>query len=133
MSFQKFQDWETVGWNKTGEKSKNESKSSYLNNQMRKNNTVSQNKNVSNKSQIDTVSNIRNIEKEEETFKHEKVSLSMSKKIAQARCEKKLSQKDLANALYLPFKIIQDYEAGKAIPNPFVLNKIEKILGRVRD
>jgi putative transcription factor len=133
MSFQKFQDWETVGWNKSGEKNKNESKTAYLNNQMRKNNTVSQNKVVSNKSQIDVVSNVRKIEKEEETFKHEKVSLSMSKKIAQARCEKKLSQKELAQTLNLPFKIIQEYEAGKAIPNPVVLNKIEKILGRVRN
>ena len=44
-----------------------------------------------------------------------------------------MTQKELANALYLPFKIIQDYEAGKAIPNPLVLNKIERILGRVRD
>ena len=68
MSFQKFQDWETVGWNKSGEKNKNESKTAYLNNQMRKNNTVSQNKVVSNKSQIDAVSNVRKIEKEEETF-----------------------------------------------------------------
>jgi putative transcription factor len=58
----------------------------------------------------------------------------MSKRIAQARCEKKMTQKDLANALSLPFKIIQDYEAGKAIPNHVVLNKIEKALGvRVRD
>jgi putative transcription factor len=90
-------------------------------------------KNVTNKSQFEGVSNIRKVEKEEETFKHPTVTLSTAKKIAQARCEKKMSQKDLANALYLPFKIIQDYEAGKAIPNAFVLNKIEKILGRVRD
>ena len=133
MSFQKFQDWETVGWNKSGEKNKNESKTEYLNNQMRKNNTVSKNKVVSNKSQIDGVSNIRKIEKEEDTFKHEKVYLSVAKKIAKARCEKKMTQKELANTLNLPFKIIQDYECGKAIPNPVVLNKIEKILGRVRD
>ena len=133
MSFQKFQDWETVGWNKSGEKNKNESKTEYLNNQMRKNNTVSKNKVVSNKSQIDGVSNIRKIEKEEDTFKHEKVSLSVAKKIAKARCEKKMTQKELANTLNLPFKIIQDYEGGKAIPNPVDLNKIEKILGRVRD
>ena len=45
-----------------------------------------------------------------------------------------MSQKDLANTIYLPYKIIQDYESGKAIPNPLVLNKIEKALGvRVRD
>lgn len=129
-----FQDWEPVSWNKTGERSKGESKSAYINNQMRKNNTTTTNKVVSNKSQINVVSNLKKVEKEEDTFKHATVSLSMSKRIAQARCEKKMTQKDLANALSLPFKIIQDYEAGKAIPNHIVLNKIEKALGvRVRD
>lgn len=129
-----FQDWKPVGWNKTGERNKNESKTSYINNQMRKNNTVSQNKNISsNKNQIEGVSNIRKIEIEEDTFKHQKVSLSMAKKIAQSRCNKKMTQKELANILSLPIKIIQDYEASKAIPNHIVLNKIEKILGRVRD
>ena len=129
-----FQDWKPVSWNKIGEKHKGESKNAYINNQMRKNNTVTTNKVVSNKTQIDGVSNLKKVEKEEETFKHATVSLSMSKRIAQARCEKKMTQKDLANALSLPFKIIQDYEAGKAIPNHIVLNKIEKALGvRVRD
>ena len=129
-----FQDWKPVTWNKIGEKHKGESKNAYINNQMRKNNTVTTNKVVSNKTQIDGVSNLKKVEKEEDTFKHATVSLSMSKRIAQARCEKKMTQKDLANALSLPFKIIQDYEAGKAIPNHIVLNKIEKALGvRVRD
>jgi putative transcription factor len=129
-----FQDWKPVSWNKIGEKHKGESKNAYINNQMRKNNTVTTNKVVSNKTQIDGVSNLKKVEKEEDTFKHATVSLSMSKRIAQARCEKKMTQKDLANALSLPFKIIQDYEAGKAIPNHIVLNKIEKALGvRVRD
>jgi putative transcription factor len=128
-----FQDWNPVTWNKTGDKNKNESKISYINNQMRKNNTISKNKNNSNKNQIEGVSNIKKIENEEDTFKHQKVSLSMAKKIAQARCNKKMTQKELANTLSLPLKIIQDYEASKAIPNHNVLNKIEKILGRVRD
>ena len=58
----------------------------------------------------------------------------MSKRIAQARCEKKLTQKELASMLSLPFKVIQEYESGKAIPNAIILNKIEKALGvRVKD
>ena len=68
-----FQDWNVVSWNKTGQKKKDESKSVYLNNQHRKNNTVSVDKIVSNKSQINVVSNIKQIEKEEDTFKHNKV------------------------------------------------------------
>jgi putative transcription factor len=62
------------------------------------------------------------------------VSLSMSKRIAQARCEKKLTQKELAALLSLPAKIVQEYESGKAIPNHVVINKLEKALGcRLRD
>lgn len=130
---QVFQDWNPVGWNKTGERRREETKSQHLNNQMRKNNTMSLKKNVSNKNQVEPSIDARKLEKEEETFKHNTISSSIAKKIAKARCEKKMTQKELANALYLPFKIIQDYEAGKAIPNPLVLNKIERILGRVRD
>ena len=130
---QVFQDWNPVGWNKTGERRREETKSQHLNDQMRKNNTLSLKKNVTNKNQVEATIDSRKLEKEEETFKHATISSSISKKIAKARCDKKMTQKELANALYLPFKIIQDYEAGKAIPNPLVLNKIEKILGRVRD
>lgn len=130
---QVFQDWEPVGWNKVGEKRREQTKTTYLNDQMRKNNTTSLKKNVSNKTQIEPILNARKIEKEEETFKHATISSSVSKRISKARCDKKMTQKDLANALYLPFKVIQDYEAGKAIPNHLVLNKIEKILGKVRD
>ena len=58
----------------------------------------------------------------------------MAKRIAQARCEKKMTQKDLAAALSLPFKIVQEYENGKAIPNHIVINKMEKALGcKLRD
>lgn len=130
---QVFQDWEPVGWNKVGEKRREQTKTMYLNDQMRKNNTTSLKKNVSNKNQVEATIDSRKLEKEEETFKHTTISSSVSKRIAKARCDKKMTQKELANALYLPFKIIQDYEAGKAIPNHLVLNKIEKILGKVRD
>lgn len=130
---QVFQDWEPIGWNKVGEKRREQTKTTYLNDQTRKNNTASLKKNVSNKNQVEPILNAKKLEKEEETFKHTTISSSISKKISKSRCEKKMTQKELANALYLPFKVIQEYEAGKAIPNPLVLNKIEKILGRVRD
>ena len=130
-----FQDWNDVSWDKRGERSKNESKTTFINNQMRKNNTTSQLKVVKpNENKVSNVTNVKKIENEEETFKHQTVSLTVAKRIAQARCEKKLTQKDLANKLNLPLKIIQDYESSKAIPNHIILNKIEKILEkRVRD
>ena len=128
-----FQDWNVVSWDKRGERSKNESKKDYINNQTRKNNTVSTLKTQSlNSNKID-IPNIKKIEKEEDTFIIKTVSLNVSKRIAQKRCEQKLTQKELAFKLNLPEKIIKDYESGKAIPNHIILNKIEKILGRVRD
>jgi putative transcription factor len=132
---QKFQDWNEIKWDKRGERKKGETNSEYMNNQLRKNNVVSKVKpRTLNQNKINVVTNAHKIDKEEETFIHKKVSLTMSKKIAQARMEKKLSQKELAFKLSLPFKIIQDYESGKAIPNAMILNKIEKILEkRVRD
>ena len=128
-----FQDWNVVSWDKRGERSKNESKKDYINNQTRKNNTVSSLKTQSlNSNKID-IPNIKKIEKEEDTFVIKTVSLIVSKRIAQKRCEQKLTQKELAFKLNLPEKIIKEYEAGKAVPNHVILNKIEKILGRVRD
>ena len=128
-----FQDWNVVSWDKRGERSKNESKKDYINNQTRKNNTVSSLKTQSlNSNKID-IPNIKKIEKEEDTFVIKTVSLNVSKRIAQKRCEQKLTQKELAFKLNLPEKIIKDYESGKAIPNHIILNKIEKILGRVRE
>ena len=57
----------------------------------------------------------------------------MGKKIAQLRCEKKITQKELALQLSLNIKIIQDYENSKAIPNSIIINKLEKVLGKIRD
>ena len=128
-----FQDWNVVSWDKRGERSKNESKKDYINNQTRKNNTVSTLKTQSlNSNKID-IPNIKKIEIEEDTFIIKTVSLNVSKRIAQKRCEQKSTQKELAFKLKLPEKIIKDYESGKAIPNHIILNKIEKILGRVRE
>ena len=43
--------------------------------------------------------------------------------------EKEMSQKDLAQKVNEKPSVIQDYEAGKAIPNPQVLGKLERALG----
>jgi putative transcription factor len=130
-----FQDWNEVKWDKRGEKSKNESNKDFMSKQLRTNNVVSSVKPGGlNQNKININPNLKKIEKEEDTFKIKTVSMNVSKKIAKARCDKKMTQKELANAIYLPFKLIQDYENGTAIPNHVVLNKIEKILEtRVRD
>jgi len=46
-----------------------------------------------------------------------------------ARMELKLSQKDVAQKINEKPSVLQDYEAGKAIPNPQILSKLERVLG----
>ena len=41
----------------------------------------------------------------------------------------KLSQKDVAQKINEKPSILQDYESGKAIPNPQILGKLERALG----
>lgn len=128
---QNYQDWNVVTWNKTGEKKKNESDNQYINRIKKTDSSLVStiNKNSGNKqTEVDNLK-LRKIEAEEETFIIPKVSLSMGKKIAQLRCEKKMTQKDLAFKLCLNVKIIQDYENSKAIPNSNIINKLEKVLG----
>ena len=72
---------------------------------------------------------MKKLEDSTEVFKHGTVDQSLSKAIAQARLAKKLTQKDLATAINEKPQIIQDYESGKAIPNPQILNKLDRALG----
>jgi putative transcription factor len=46
-----------------------------------------------------------------------------------ARMELKLSQKDVAQKINEKPSVLQDYEAGKAIPNAQILSKLERVLG----
>jgi putative transcription factor len=46
-----------------------------------------------------------------------------------ARNNLKLSQKDIAQKVNEKPSVIQDYESGKAIPNPQILGKLERALG----
>ncbi len=134
-----FQDWKEVSWDKRGEKPKGESNKTHLNNALRKGYVTTTlktgNLNKAGSNGLNSiVGSAKKLENEEDTFKHEKVSLNMGKKIAQFRNEKKLTQKDFAQKLCLPLKVIQDYESSKAIPNHMIINKMEKILEkRVRD
>jgi ribosome-binding protein aMBF1 (putative translation factor) len=66
---------------------------------------------------------------EAEDFKHDKVDLSLSKSIMQARTAKKMTQKELATAINEKPQVIAEYESGKAIPNPQIISKIERALG----
>jgi putative transcription factor len=72
---------------------------------------------------------MKKLEESTEEFKHNTVSQDLSKAISQARLAKKMTQKDLATAINEKPQIIQEYESGKAIPNPQILNKLDRALG----
>jgi ribosome-binding protein aMBF1 (putative translation factor) len=130
-----WQDWNEVSWNKTNERKKNETKEQQILRLKRvdpsKVETIK--KNSCNKQTTDSVVPMKNIDGDIDSYVHKKVSMTMAKRIAQKRCEIKLSQKDLAFKLSLPVKIIQDYESSKAIPNHLIINKLQQILGPLRD
>lgn len=69
------------------------------------------------------------LEAETEDFHHERVSSTLKQQIIQARTAKKMTQIQLAQAVNEKPQVIQEYESGKAIPNPQVLSKLSRVLG----
>lgn len=69
------------------------------------------------------------LDAETENFNIVKSGLTLGKEIQQGRSAKNLTQKQLATMLNEKPQIIQQYENGKAIPNPQVINKIQTVLG----
>ncbi|ODQ81274.1 hypothetical protein BABINDRAFT_160645 [Babjeviella inositovora NRRL Y-12698] len=69
------------------------------------------------------------IDRENEVAPPKKVDQSVGKAIAQGRQEKKMTQKDLATKINEKPNVINDYEAGRAVPNQQLLGKMERALG----
>ncbi|CUS23539.1 LAQU0S10e02740g1_1 [Lachancea quebecensis] len=69
------------------------------------------------------------IDRETDIVVPKKLDLSVGKAISRARGEKKLTQKDLATKINEKPTVINDYEAGRAIPNQQILAKLERALG----
>ncbi|KAG0357573.1 hypothetical protein BC939DRAFT_425815 [Gamsiella multidivaricata] len=57
------------------------------------------------------------------------VSMDVGKAIAKARIEKKMNQKELGVKVNEKQTVINDYEAGRAVPNQQILGKLERALG----
>jgi putative transcription factor len=68
------------------------------------------------------------IEGETETFKVVKVSSSTGKEIQKGRLAKKMTQKQLAQAINVAPKVINEFESGKAVKNEAVKRKIANYL-----
>ncbi|EJD02120.1 MBF1-domain-containing protein [Fomitiporia mediterranea MF3/22] len=71
---------------------------------------------------------IAKLDRENEVAPPPKVPPTVGKAIATARGDMKLSQKDLAQKVNEKPSVIQEYESGKAIPNPQILGKLERVL-----
>ena len=67
---------------------------------------------------------LQKLEDSNDEFAHKTVSQDLSKAIMQARMAKKMTQQQLGNAINEKAQVIQQYEQGKAIPNPQILNKV---------
>ena len=75
-----------------------------------------------------TIMSTKKLEEADDVGTIAKVDKSLSKAIQQARMAKKLTQKDLATAINEKPQVVADYEAGKAIPNPQIIAKLERQL-----
>ncbi|XP_071476494.1 endothelial differentiation-related factor 1 homolog [Diadema antillarum] len=69
------------------------------------------------------------LDRETEELHHNRVSMDVGKIIQRARQEKNFTQKDLATKINEKPQVINDYEAGRAIPNNQIFNKLERVLG----
>ncbi|OMH84233.1 Multiprotein-bridging factor 1 [Zancudomyces culisetae] len=72
---------------------------------------------------------IAKLDREDIIAAPQKVELSVGRAIQSSRTEKGLSQKDLAVKINEKQNVINDYEAGRAIPNQQILGKLERALG----
>ncbi|KAF7778875.1 transcriptional regulator family: Helix-turn-helix [Agaricus bisporus var. burnettii] len=71
---------------------------------------------------------IAKLDRENEVAPPPKVSPSVGRAIQTARQELQLSQKELAQKINEKPSVLQDYESGKAVPNPQILGKLERTL-----
>ena len=64
-----------------------------------------------------TSMNTAKLDRETEELKHDKVDLSVGRLIQKGRQDKGLTQKDLATKICEKPQVVNEYEAGKAVPN----------------
>jgi putative transcription factor len=69
------------------------------------------------------------LDRETEELHHDRVSLDVGRIIMKVRSEMKLTQKELATKINEKPQVVNDYEAGRAIPNQQILGKLERTLG----
>ena len=141
--------WESVTWNKSGHRQNGVSKTTQvlsiptcalrivcsllvflqLNKAYRSGNVTATKKyGAGGNQQGGTHLNTKKLDDDHDTLKHKTVSLGLKKLLQQERGKAKMTQKDMATAMNDKPQIIQDYEAGRGIPNPQILSKMERVL-----
>uniref|UniRef100_A0A6C0BUV7 HTH cro/C1-type domain-containing protein n=1 Tax=viral metagenome TaxID=1070528 RepID=A0A6C0BUV7_9ZZZZ len=91
---------------------------------------IGDNKIRENKKTTKIVSKENKMEKkiEEGNLKHDKTPAELGKNIQSKRLSQNMTQKDLAQKLNIPVKMINEIESGKAKHNPQIISKIKRIL-----
>lgn len=69
------------------------------------------------------------IEHETENFHHNRVPSEIRARIVKERTAKRMTQAQLAQAMNVTPRVIQDYESGKAIPDGGTLSRMARALG----
>lgn len=69
------------------------------------------------------------IDRDNEVAPPAKIDLSVGRAIQKGRQDKGLTQKELAQKINEKPNVVNDYEAGRAVPNQQVLGKIERAIG----
>jgi len=83
-----------------------------------------------NKKAAPAVSNVQKLDDNESAdFKHQEIPQEFKIALQKARQAKGWKQSDLAHKLNAKPSIIQDYETGKAIPNPQIISQLNRVLG----
>lgn len=125
------QDWNPVVVDKRGQRMTGESKKQHITRALRTGSAVAEKKFTAGANKSAHSGVLGNAKKIEES---EEMSIATAGKklgiaIQKGRMEKKMNQKDLAQAINEKASVINQYETGKAIPNPAIINKMERVLG----
>ena len=87
------------------------------------------NKKVSNEKHEKMKMKKKKVENENEDFRTAKIGKKFSVALQQARLKKGWKQQQLAQQLNVRQTVINQYESGKAVPNPQLIAKMNRILG----
>lgn len=132
-SLQQDNQWERTVWVKSGPQGKAAKSSTAVNQARRAGQAVETDKKINaggNKSAHSSGGmSAAKLDEHTETFKHETVSHDFKLALQQARLAKKMSQQVLAQAINEKPQVVNEYEAGKAVPNGAIIQKLNRALG----